>query len=120
MRSCRWSAPHSPAQERQEQGDLGLERVRSLRPPSAGPDLSYTLGAAGGLYTVLLMSDGGAMSCGRNAEGRCDLPALVADLSYAQVAAGGCYTVLLIGDGSAAAYGRSAEGRCDSLRWSLI
>ena len=51
--------------------------------------------AAGFGHTVLLRSDGSAVACGQKADGRCDLPALVADPGYTQVAAGARLAVLL-------------------------
>ncbi|CAK0858101.1 unnamed protein product, partial [Prorocentrum cordatum] len=68
--------------------------------------------AAGGAHTVLLWSDGTAAACGRNDDGRCDVPALSGGLTYTQVAAGGAHTVLLRSDGATTACGGNADGQC--------
>ncbi|CAK0832031.1 unnamed protein product [Prorocentrum cordatum] len=64
-------------------------------------------------HTVLLRSDGTAVACGRNDNGQCDIPALVAHLTYTQVAGGGFHTVLLRSDGTAVACGDNDEGQCN-------
>merc|ERR1712232_115928 len=48
--------------------------------------MTYTQAAAGGLHTVLLRSDGTAVACGDNYDGRCDLPALEPGTTYTEQA----------------------------------
>ena len=55
---------------------------------------------AGGFHTVLLKSDGSAVTCGYNGAGQCDIPVLTDGLIYTQVAAGTLHTVLLRSDGA--------------------
>merc|ERR1712079_516506 len=55
----------------------------------------------------------GAVACGCNGAGKCDLPALEGDLTYVQAAAGGTHTVLLRSDGTAVACGLNGDGQCD-------
>ena len=68
--------------------------------------------SAGELHTVLLRSDGHAVACGQNSDGRCSIPPLDAGLSYSQVSAGVNHTVLLRSDGEAVACGDNFQGQC--------
>merc|ERR1712008_53118 len=61
--------------------------------------VSYTQVAAGACHTVLLLSNGTALSVGSNVQGQGDIPALKPGETYLQVAAGGCQTALLRSDG---------------------
>eukprot|EP00434_Breviolum_minutum_P026827 symbB.v1.2.023711.t1/scaffold2191.1/size86259/3 len=71
------------------------------------------MASAGGLHTVLLRSDGQAVTCGSNSNGQCSIPPLDEGLSYSQVSAGYCHTVLLRSDGQAATCGHNTDGQCD-------
>ena len=65
---------------------------------------SYTQICAGTSHTVLLRSDGRAVACGLDFDGRCSIPSAPKGLSYTQVSAGDEHTVLLQSDGTAVAY----------------
>merc|ERR1712137_166139 len=73
---------------------------------------------AGHGHTVLLRSDGRAVSCGFNGFGQCNIPDLPDGVTYSQVSAGYEHTVLLRSDGRAVACGENGYGRCNisSLR----
>ena len=71
----------------------------------------YVQVAAGGYHTVLLKSDGSAVTCGGNDTGQCDIPALTDGLIYTQVAAGSFHTVLLRSDGAVAWFGHGIDSR---------
>ena len=62
---------------------------------------------------MLLRSDGGALTCGSDEEGQCDLPAPDADLSYGQAAARTLLTGLLGSKDVAVACGVDEGGWCD-------
>ena len=77
--------------------------------------LDFSQGAmasAGAYHTVLLRSDGQAVACGHNIDGRCETPPLDEGLSYCEVSAGGYHTVLLRSDGQAVACGKNFDGQC--------
>merc|ERR1719416_173684 len=69
--------------------------------------------SAGSVHTELLRSDGRAVACGRNHDGKCNLPVLEEGATYTQVSAGACHTVLLRSDGTAVACGSNGHGRCN-------
>ncbi|CAK0804897.1 unnamed protein product [Prorocentrum cordatum] len=69
--------------------------------------------AAGDSHTILLRSDGTAVSCGRNQAGQRDIPVLGDGMRYTQVSAGLLHTVLLRSDGTAVACGDNGWGQCD-------
>ena len=80
--------------------------------------MSYSQVSAGKSHTVLLRSDGQAVTCGSNSSGQCSIPLLDEGISYSQVSAGESHTVLLRSDGQAVACGFNSNGKCNipSLR----
>ena len=66
---------------------------------------------AGGDHSVLLRSDGSAVTCGSNKTGQCDIPPLEEGMCYSQVSAGHDHSVLLRSDGSAVACGFNDYGQ---------
>ena len=75
--------------------------------------MSYTQVSAGGSHTVLLRSDGSAITCGQNFAGQCNIPPLEEGVSYRQVSAGWYHTVLLRSDGSVVEYGNNTFTQCN-------
>ena len=63
-------------------------------------------------HTVLLRSDGQAVSCGNNDDGQCGVPALKGGMSYRQVSAGMYHSVFLRSDGQVLASGSNDHGQC--------
>ena len=109
------SAPLSPAQERRRRRGLRRLRVRSVRPACASRRPQLRAVAAGARLAVVPRSAGGAVGCGGNEFGQCDLPAPLGDLSYTQVAAGARHTALLRSDGSAVGCGDHCSVRSTCL-----
>ena len=83
-------------------------KQRGAKTPSISQD---TMQSAGCTHTVLLRSDGQAVTCGWNSDGQCNIPPLDEGLSYSQVSAGGSHTVLLRTDGQAVACGYNSYGQ---------
>ena len=85
--------------------------------------LGVAMVAAGAYHTVVLSSDGRAVSFGLCSPSRSsehwfpgqgwEIPALPKGLTYTQAAAGHWHTVLLRSDGTAIACGRNLEGECE-------
>ena len=73
---------------------------------------TYTQVSAGRYHTVLLRSDGVAVACGRNDEGKCTIPPLDDGISYTQISAGDNHTVLLRSDGVAVPCGLNINRQC--------
>eukprot|EP00438_Fugacium_kawagutii_P000224 Skav212269 [mRNA] locus=scaffold732:126938:127621:- [translate_table: standard] len=75
--------------------------------------MTYIQAAAGWNHTVLIRSDGIAVTCGSNSDGQCDIPPLDAGVTYIQASAAINHSVLLRSDGSAVACGYKGDGSCD-------
>eukprot|EP00929_Paragymnodinium_shiwhaense_P056673 TRINITY_DN28364_c0_g5_i1.p1 TRINITY_DN28364_c0_g5~~TRINITY_DN28364_c0_g5_i1.p1 ORF type:complete len:1149 (-),score=203.64 TRINITY_DN28364_c0_g5_i1:86-3532(-) len=72
----------------------------------------YVYVACGASHTVLLRNDGKVVTCGRRADGRCDIPEPRKGTQWVAVAAGFCHTVLLRSDGEVVAVGKNSDGQC--------
>ena len=90
-------------------------RVGGRRPvlQQLSDGLRYTQVAAGFEHTVLVRSDGTALTSGSNLKRQCDVPCLDCGLTYLQAAAGMDHTVLLRSDGRVVACGSNRYGQCD-------
>ena len=64
-------------------------------------------------HSVLLRSDGTAVTCGDNRYGQCNIPRLPEGVTYTQVDTGMYHTAYLVSDGSAVARGRNENGECN-------
>merc|ERR1712008_16440 len=80
--------------------------------PALTGNQTYVQVAAGAWHTVLIRSDGSAVACGENDDGRCDVPALFGGQKYVHAAAGSCHTVLIQSNGSAVVRGKN--GKCQN------
>ena len=73
----------------------------------------YTHVAAGDCHTVLLKSDGAAVTCGEHNYGESDIPVLPGGVTYVQLASAPSHTVLISSDGTVVAYGDNKCGCCN-------
>ena len=85
--------------------------IISARIPPLDEGMSYTQVSAGDKHTVLLRSDGVAVSCSYDGGDIPPLEPLDEEMSYTQVSAGVGYTLLLRSDGHAVACGNIADGQ---------
>ena len=91
-------------------GNADDGRIDLPAPPSS---TWYVAGAAGGLHSVLLRSDGEVVGLGYAASGQISAPALPSGVRYTAVAAGDWASYALRSDGQLVAFGDDSQGQSD-------